>query len=482
MCGQTEILVSDLAKQQNRLFDIVQAGISSCNEKKTEANGSKTKASDAKTEANGAKTKAKDSDGEYGEVPVSLSKLSLETTPTSPRVIFLTGSSGFLGSHLSTDLQKAFPQATIVLLVRQHTQSPNTLQKKRRQSVASTDSLKLIGDTSLVSSGGKVVLLVGDLSRPQFGQNGATFKWLCEHVDLICHCGAAVNHLLSFRDLYATNVASLEVIVAMATRHHIKPLHFISSSSFYKHKQTLEAGYGATKWACDHLLQQLRSRYKLPIFIYRPGLLCGNSQTGEVNQRDWLHRLLQAVLDFSIMPDTQEKNQCSQEQVFVTRLMHQPIGMVCVNDCSRHTVELIRRTSNFSSRSASTSSSIYSNTPFTPYIFNFTAENISFAEIFSVIQNHYQCTKVLPYPEFYQRLRELSQLHDHPVHCLIDRFASCLGAPPPPSTSPAGDMASVEAVLEQPARVLFQKLLPYQLIKQLELLRQSGALKGVGQV
>ena len=75
------------------------------------------------------------------------------------------------------------------------------------------------------------------------------------HVDLIVHCGAAVNHLLSYDDLYSTNVRPLEDIVAMATQRRIKLLHFVSSSSYFKARQTSEAGYGSTKWACDQLLQ-----------------------------------------------------------------------------------------------------------------------------------------------------------------------------------------------------------------------------------
>ena len=142
--------------------------------------------------------------------------------------------------------------------------------------------------------------------------------------------------------------------------------------------------------------------------------------------------------------------------------------MICVDDCSRAIVELMLSTATeLAAGSEGPEDTLESPLP---WIYNFSAANASFATIFAEVASICAIppTHVLPYPQFFARLKDLAEKTDHPVRCLVDRFSKCCGCPPPPKGAPAADMDSVVRVLKKTSGELFPRLGTEELRMQLQ--------------
>jgi len=206
--------------------------------------------------------------------------------------IFLTGATGFLGRRLLKELLIQHPHAVYYLLCRK---PPSLLPP---------------------FSDPRVVIVRGDLSLPLFGLSQQSFAELCaQRFDCVVHCAACVNHLVSFSDLRATNVCSLRDAAAVAIcngSHRPAPLHVITSSAVYQAKHFHSTGYATSKFVQDSLACEAEAiaasaaGATWPVFVYRPALIGPDSETGETNKRDWLHRLISAVLGMRVVPLLEE--------------------------------------------------------------------------------------------------------------------------------------------------------------------------------
>jgi len=65
--------------------------------------------------------------------------------------------------------------------------------------------------------------------------------------------------------------------------------------------QQLDRGYRQTKWAADELLLRARSR-GFPVTLYRVPFVCGDSQTGVWNTKDFLSRMFKACIELQAVP------------------------------------------------------------------------------------------------------------------------------------------------------------------------------------
>jgi NAD(P)-dependent dehydrogenase (short-subunit alcohol dehydrogenase family)/thioester reductase-like protein len=201
---------------------------------------------------------------------------------------FVTGSTGFIGSNLVERLLKrtARRQGTdtdIYVLVR-----PGSLPRLEA----------LIDQWSVVSpkARARVKPVIGDLQEPLLGINKAMVKQLGE---------AGVKHFFHLGAIYdmTADHAVNELINVEGTRHAIelaaaikaKTLHHVSSiavAGFYKglfteemfdENQSLEHPYHRTKFESEHLV---RDQSAVPWRIYRPSIVVGSSQTGQIDKID----------------------------------------------------------------------------------------------------------------------------------------------------------------------------------------------------
>jgi myxalamid-type nonribosomal peptide synthetase MxaA len=125
--------------------------------------------------------------------------------------------------------------------------------------------------------------------------------------------------LSPYQQLKAANVDGTREIIRLATTHRIKPLHYISTLSVFPHKEqtriqyiheqeTLDdyheyvrGGYDQSKWVAEKIVTIARSR-GLPVTIYRPGRITGDSQTGVWRSDDIICHMIKACIQLGKRP------------------------------------------------------------------------------------------------------------------------------------------------------------------------------------
>ena len=227
---------------------------------------------------------------------------------TEPACVFLTGATGFLGAFLLDELLQQ-TQADIYCLVR----AANAEEGK--QKIRHTLESYLIWNESHSS---RIIPVVGDLSQPLLGLSQAQFTALARKLDVIYHNGAWVHHASPYSTLKAANVLGTQEVLRLASQIKIKPVHFISTISVFsaptgsgvqliQEQSSLddypvpEDGYTQTKWVAEKLVSIVRDR-NLPVSIYRPGRISGDSKTGAFNLNDLLYRLLMGCIQLGSIP------------------------------------------------------------------------------------------------------------------------------------------------------------------------------------
>ena len=233
----------------------------------------------------------------------------LSEPKTEPACILLTGATGFLGAFLLRDLLQQ-TQAEIYCLVRS---ADSESAKKRIQS--SLESY-LIWDES---SSDRIIPIAGDLSQPLLGLSEEQFRVLASKIDVIYHNGAFVKFTYPYSVLKPANVLGTQEVLRLASQSKLKPVHLISTISVVSAMgesgiklvreedeltpgEGLKGAYTQTKWVAEKLVEVARDR-GIPVSIYRPGRISGDSQTGACNPSDLLYRLIAGCVQLGCAPD-----------------------------------------------------------------------------------------------------------------------------------------------------------------------------------
>jgi len=226
----------------------------------------------------------------------------------TPTAIFLTGATGFLGAFLLYELLEQ-TQADIYCLVR----STNVeLGKKNLQ-----NNLKsyLLWNADFSS---RIIPVAGDLSQPLLGLAKQQFQLMASQIDVIYHNGALVNFTYPYQTLKAPNVLGTQEVLRLASQVKLKPVHFISTTSFVypsnsgirviREEESIDnaqmptSGYAQSKWVAEKLVTIARER-GFPVCIYRPGRISGHSKTGVCNTGDHTYRMIKGCIQLGSMPN-----------------------------------------------------------------------------------------------------------------------------------------------------------------------------------
>jgi amino acid adenylation domain-containing protein/thioester reductase-like protein len=227
----------------------------------------------------------------------------------APQSLFLTGATGFLGAFLLHELLRQ-TDAGIYCLVR-----AADVQAAMQKIRAIMESYHIWEP----SDGDRIFPVLGDLAQPRLGMAEEQFEMLARRVDVIYHNGAVVNFVYPYSTLKAANVLGTHEVLRLACQARTKPLHYVSTLSVWgapdRSQDTifheaddiettgpLYGGYAQSKWVAEQLVTIARTR-GLPVTIYRPGRVTGQSQTGVWNPNDLLCQIIKGWIQLESVPD-----------------------------------------------------------------------------------------------------------------------------------------------------------------------------------
>ncbi|HWZ88826.1 MAG TPA: thioester reductase domain-containing protein [Polyangiaceae bacterium] len=223
-----------------------------------------------------------------------------------PRVIFLTGATGFLGAFVLAELLE-HTNAAICCLVR---------GQSAGEGMHRLEGILGRYDLSLLSLAARVTCIPGDLAKPRLGLGAEDYDRLASSVDTIVHSGASVNFVFPYEGLKASNVGGTHEVLRLASAARAR-LHYVSTIGVFpggpghldrvfedarpKEPDRLALGYMRAKWVAEALVMQARER-GLDVLIYRPGTISGHSTSGAFNPDDFVCAMIKGCIELGVAP------------------------------------------------------------------------------------------------------------------------------------------------------------------------------------
>ncbi|MGC1301501.1 MAG: amino acid adenylation domain-containing protein [Caulobacteraceae bacterium] len=231
---------------------------------------------------------------------------------TAGRVV-LTGATGFLGAFVLRDLLQMPEVRQVACLVR-----------------AANDADVLVRIRNNMTKYGlweesfsdRLLPLAGDLEQADLGLGRARFDELSKCSDVIFHLAAHVNYIQPYSTHRPANVTGTINILRFATTGKIKPLHYsstiaafgpaglVSPTAVVYEDDDMQAfltglkfdsGYSQSQWVVEQLVWQAVRR-GVPVAVYRPGFIMGDSRTGAGNPNDFVARLVKGCIAIGAYP------------------------------------------------------------------------------------------------------------------------------------------------------------------------------------
>ncbi len=208
--------------------------------------------------------------------------------------IFLTGSTGYLGSYLAAGLFTGHRER-LNLLVRAKS------EPEARERLWQSLQLHFEFPEFLAYVNDRVRIFRGDLTGERFALHDDEYRALVDSTDSILHCAASLNRKSEKQCLNVNLRGSLEVIqlARRAQNHHgLRRYSHVSTVAVAGKRQdevvTEENSidwnrsdydpYARTKKFCEHLVHQLLA--DVPHSIFRPAIVMGDSRRPETTQFD----------------------------------------------------------------------------------------------------------------------------------------------------------------------------------------------------
>ncbi|RKH37267.1 NAD-dependent epimerase/dehydratase family protein [Corallococcus sicarius] len=203
-------------------------------------------------------------------------RMSDKPKKSSAGTYFITGYPGFIGKRLVEHIAREDPKGHIYALVQ-----PKAF--KEAQALAAK------------VQGAKVELLTGDAVDMHLGLSGEEYQRLCERVTDIFHLAAVSQLGVPKETAWRVNVDGTRNLLELARdcEHLSRFSHFstcyvsgdrvgVIAEDELERGQGFRNAYEETKFQAERLVQ--RAAATLPVTIFRPSSVVGDSRTGEIDR------------------------------------------------------------------------------------------------------------------------------------------------------------------------------------------------------
>jgi len=201
---------------------------------------------------------------------------------------FVTGATGFIGTHLLGSL--LMRPGRVHVLVRER--SLERIRELRERFPSAAD---------------RIVPVVGDLTAANLGVDADSVRRLAGRIDHMFHLAALYDMTADATSLMRANVEGTRNAVALASAIGVRCFHHTSSvaaagryrgvfrEDMFEEAEGLEDPYFRTKHESESVV---RNACSVPWRIYRPGVVVGHSKTGEIDKIDgpyYFFKLIQKI-------------------------------------------------------------------------------------------------------------------------------------------------------------------------------------------
>jgi thioester reductase-like protein len=228
----------------------------------------------------------------------------------TPKQVFLTGGTGFMGPFFMKSLLEQ-TRAKIHVLVRSSDEKQGT-QRLR----AAMESMGPCEAELMEMFEARVIPVCGDLGQPMMGLMQETWDFLAKEIDTVFHNGATVNYLFNYDLMRDANVLGTNEVVRLAFEGRPKEFNYVSTTFVFgwavksvlyetdhnEDMELLDFGYSQSKWVAEQIVFDARRR-GLSARVFRPALV-SPSVTGGGNNFDIAVRLVAFMVNHGIGVDT----------------------------------------------------------------------------------------------------------------------------------------------------------------------------------
>lgn len=198
--------------------------------------------------------------------------------------VFLTGFPGFIAKRLVDRLLRKDPEASFTFLV-----------EERLRSMAE-GSVKAV-DERHPGFAGRAQLVIGDISRPLLGLPEETYRKVADETTHVWHLAAIYDLAVPASRAYRVNVMGTNNMLDLCQEcKNLQRLDYVSTCYVSGNRtgiilegeldegQGFKNHYESTK--CWAEMEVRRRMKRIPTCILRPGIVVGDSRTGETDKYD----------------------------------------------------------------------------------------------------------------------------------------------------------------------------------------------------
>ena len=243
----------------------------------------------------------------------------------SEKIILVTGSTGFLGSAITQRLLASGYK--LRLLIRNRGSDPSQISFGKEGLIKelilggqfneySQEQHHMFDEWSnnnkspheLLSS--NVEIIKGDITSINLGLEKQEYARLCSEVDEVFHCAAVTHFEMQGADEHtAVNIKGTGNVLQFANSGKQKRFHYIStayvagkqSGIIYENGMVNEPlfnnEYERSKFVAEQLVIKYAKCNDIPYTIYRPGIIVGDSRTGDTCRFDNLYLFVKVLFN-----------------------------------------------------------------------------------------------------------------------------------------------------------------------------------------